>query len=346
MSLSIVKTLPALEAFETLNLPGKDKNLFSSLPWLRVMKRAYRPRLFIKYIERHGTIAAWVPYSVVKNFLEWKVCVLSYCDYCDGHVENPEDWKNIFDVLEKEFPGYRIVARTLRDEAARSCGCFKELSREYFHHWDVSKSTDDVWKGLKGVFRNQVRQAVRRGLTTRVLSKEELYKFFMIHVRLRKKKYGIFAQPYKFFQMIWEEYMDEDNGFILGAFAPNGEMVGATVFLVCGDTLYYKVNTSILGALEYRSNNLLLWEGMCLAKKKGLKYVDLGSSGYDQKGLVSFKDATGAKRQEIVHIGFHPQGYVFSQKRILRFYTQLFNFSWVPDEVTAWGSRLIYHFLA
>ena len=341
-----VKTILANEALKKIDLPDSQRNLFSSPAWIRVVMRAYGANVFVKYIERDGKVDAYVFYTVVKNFLEWKVCVLSYCDYCDAHISSVEDWRAIFSELKQEYPKFRIVVRSLRDEVARQSGCFEELSHEYFHLLDISSSVDALWKNLKGVFRNQVRQAVRRGLTVRPLFRQELHAFFMMHVRLRKQKYGIFAQPYRFFEIVWEEFMAKDKGFILGAFAPDGRLIGGTMYLVCGETLYYKINTSTLDALEYRSNNLLLWEGIRMARERGLKFVDLGSSGLKQDGLVAFKDSTGAKRMEIIHIGYHPKGYVFSQKRILKAYTKLFNASLVPDQMTSWGSSLIYHFLA
>ena len=89
-----------------------------------------------------------------------------------------------------------------------------------------------------------------------------------------------------------------------------------------------------------------MWEGIRLAKERGLEFIDLGSSGLAQDGLVAFKDATGAKRMEIVHIGYHPEGYVFSRKRILKCYTRFFAAPWMPDRITNLGSALIYKFLA
>ncbi|MBF0122287.1 MAG: GNAT family N-acetyltransferase [Candidatus Omnitrophica bacterium] len=344
--MTILRTILAKDAFDKLVLPDPERNLFSSPSWVRVIMRAYGVKVFVKYIERNGKIDAYVFYTVVKNFLEWKVCVLSYCDYCDAHISSVEDWQAIFNELRREYPKFRIVVRSLRDEGVRQSGCFQELSREYYHCLDIALDVDTLWKNLKGVFRNQVRQAVRKGLTVRPLFRHELYAFFMMHVRLRKRKYGIFAQPYRFFEVVWDEFVSRDKGFILGAFAPDGRLIGGTMYLVCGETLYYKINTSTLGTLEYRSNNLLLWEGIRMACERGLKFVDLGSSGLHQDGLVAFKDSTGAGRMEIVHVGHHPQGYVFSQKRILKVYTRLFNAPSVPDRVTCWGSSLIYHFLA
>jgi hypothetical protein len=342
----VIKTLPLRQALDTLTLPGLSDNLFSSSAWLRVLDRAYQPKLFVKYIERDGQVAGYMFYSVVRNFLEWKVCALSYCDYYDAHLSSAEDWRLIVDDLKREYPGFRVVVRSLRDEHARSCGSFRELSREWFHVLDIRSDVDSVWMGLKDKFRNQVRQGGRRGLVVRACTRLELETFFSIHVRLRKFKYGIFAQPWPFFEAVWDEFIAKGNGFLLGAFDPAGKMVGGTLFLICGNTLYYKINTSSQDALEYRSNNCLLWEGIRLAKERGLEFVDLGSSGFTQDGLIAFKDATGARRMEIVHIGYHPEGYVFSQKRILKAYTRFFAARWMPDRITNWGSRWIYKFLA
>ncbi|MBF0388193.1 MAG: GNAT family N-acetyltransferase [Candidatus Omnitrophica bacterium] len=342
----MIRTLPLKSALQSLTLPGVDDNLFSSPAWLRVIDRAYDPKIFVKYIERNGVIESYVFYSVVKNFLEWKVCVLSYCDYCDAHINNVADWQAVFNDIKQEYPGFRIVVRSLRDEVGRASGCFKELSREHFHILDIKGGIDSVWMGLKDKFRNQVRQGGKRGLVVRPCTRVELRDFFALHVKLRKHKYGIFAQPWLFFTVIWDEFIAKGNGFLLGAFAPGGRMVGGTLFLVCGNTLYYKINTSSQDALEYRANNCLLWEGIRLAKERGLEFVDLGSSGLGQDGLAAFKDATGARRMEIVHIGYHPEGYVFSQKRILKLYTKFFAAPWMPDWITNLGSSSIYKFLA
>jgi hypothetical protein len=341
-----VKTLPLFEAMETLQLPGLKDNLFSSRQWFNVIRAAYHPDLFLKYIEVDGVVRTYVVYTVVRNFLEWKICVLSYSDYCDAFVSSAEDWRIFFDSLRRDYPEYRIALRTFRDAAARACGLFHELSREYVHTLDLSADIDTLWKGLEGGFRNQVRQGERRGLVCREGTLADLWSFYLLHVSLRKRKYRIFAQPFSFFQAIWKEFVEKGNGFLLCSFDPRGQMVGGNVFLVHEKTLYYKVNTSSAEALDLRSNNVLMWEGIKRAKERGLTSLDLGSSGREQDGLVHFKDGTGASRGDIIHLGYHPPGYVFSRKRILKTYTRLMTQAWVPDTVTRMGSHLIYPFLA
>ncbi len=341
-----VRTRTLEEVLGTVALPGLDRNLFSSPEWLRVVAATYGTRFFVKYIEENGVVVSYIIYAVVKNFLEWKICVCSYCDYCDGYVRGPDDWRIFFEALRRDYPQYRIAIRNLRDAAAREAGVFQELSREYFHCLDVRGTLDDIWRRAHDSYKAAVNQSVRKGVTVRRCAKDELVKFYDSHLHVRKNKYRVFPQPYKFFDTIWEAYMTRGKGFLLGAYSPDGAFIGGNIYLVCGDTLYYKFNTSVQQALQFRPNNVLFWEGIRLAKELRLSFLDLGSSGLTQDGLVRFKDHVGAERHHIVHLGYHPPTYRFSQKRILRFLTRVFTLPWMPDVLLKWGSHIIYHYLA
>ena len=140
--------------------------------------------------------------------------------------------------------------------------------------------------------------------------------------------------------------MDNNKGVLLGAYDRSGKFIAGNFYLICGNTLYYKFNTSCKEALSLRPNNFLFWEGVKFAKERGLEFVDLGSSGHHQKGLILYKDHTGAEKQDIVHLGFEPPGYKFSEKRILRSATSFFTQQWMPEFMVRLGSHVIYHFLA
>lgn len=342
----MIKTLPLTEAVAQLDLPGIERNLFSSPSWLDVIRKTYGTRLFIKYLERDGRVVSYIPYAVVHNFLEWKICQCSYCDYCDGIVESPDHWRLFFEDLRREFPRYRIAIRNLRDCHARQAGLFELLSQEYCHVLDTRPDLEALWRGSHDSHKAAVTQARRKGVTVRRCGREYLKDFYRLHLSVRKNKYRIFPQPFHFFENIWHAYMPQGRGFLLGAFAPDGQFIGGNIYLVCGDTLYYKFNTSSQAALAFRPNNILFWEGICLAKELGLSWLDLGSSGPEQTGLIRFKEHAGARRMEISHLGYHPPDYKFSRKRILRVMTWLFTRRWMPDAGLRWGSRIMYHYLA
>ena len=342
----MVKTLPLMEALKNLNLPGLERNLFSSPDWLTVLHKTYNCKIFLKYIERDERIASTIIYCVVKNFLEWKICICSYCDYFDCYIERPEDWRLFFDSLREEYPQYRIAVRNLRGETALVFSEFKILSQERFHFLDVRDPLEVIWKRTHDSFKSAVKQSQKIGVQVRKCSRPELEKFFKLHLNLRKNKYRLFPQPYRFFDYIWQQYMEKNQGGMLGAYDPNGNFIGGNIYLICGDTLYYKFNTSKLGSLKYRPNNLLFWEGIKFAKERNLNTIDLGSSGFHQEGLILFKNHTGAKCLNITHLGFTPPGYKFSQKRILKFMTRTFTMPWMPDFMLEWGSSIIYPYLA
>ncbi len=342
----MVQTLTFEEALKKLNLPGLQRNLFSSPEWIQGIIKTYGTRFFVKYIEENGRVVSYILYSAVKNFLEWKICIASYCDYCDGYVRSADDWRKFFESLRAEYPKHRIAVRNLRDEHARNAGVFTELSRERFHLLDVRPPLEDLRRRIQDSYKAAISQAGRKGVTVRQCLRPELKKFYNLHLRVRKDKYRVFPQPSSFFNNIWDLFMEKGKGFLLGAYSPDGEFIGGNIYLACGDTLYYKFNTSRHDALTLRPNNILFWEGIQLAKREGLSFIDLGSSGQEQTGLIRFKEHVGAQGFEIVHLGFHPDGYKFSKKRILKIMTWLFTFPWMPDFMVKFGSKIIYHYLS
>ncbi len=342
----MIQTLPFEQAILKMDLPDLKRNLFSSDDWIRVILKTYNAKILVKYIERDGRVASYIIYSVVKNFLEWKICLLSYADYCDAYVEHLPDWQEFFSSLRKDYPEYRIALRNLRDPLPRQMPEFKHLSKEKFHSLDLQPELRQIWKNTHDSFKSAVKQSEKSGIVVRRCEKSELKKFYDLHLCIRKKKYKIFPQPYRFFEVIWDEMIAKGNGVLLGAYSPQKEFIGGNIYLLCADTFYYKFNTSSLTALKSRPNNLLFWEGIKYAKALKCRSLDLGSSGFEQKGLILFKEHTGATAMEIHHLGFEPPGYQFSQKRILKIMTRIFTLPHMPNPIVQWGSSIIYPYLA
>jgi len=341
-----MRTLRLREALHSIKFPGLNRNLFSSPPWLNVLEKAYGVKLYMKYIQAQGSVRSYVIYSVVNNFLEKKICICSYCDYCDALIGSPTDWQEFFASFRSEYPDYRIAIRNLRDRDVLQNPNFTLLSQEKFHILDIRLDLETIWKKTHESFRSAVKQAQKSNVQVRKGTWKDLKNFYALHLELRRQKYHIFPQPFIFFKTIWQEYVEKEMGFLLCAFDSDDRLIAGTIYLECGNTLYYKVNTSALDALKLRPNNLLFWEGIKIAKEKKCEYIDMGSSGFHQKGLILFKDHTGASSMDINHLGFHPPGYKFSQKRILGVFTKTFTAPWLPRSVVQWGSQMIYPYLA
>ena len=142
----MIKTISFHDAIHSLTLPEFNNNLFASADWLSVLDKTYRLKMFVKYVERGGKVGSYIIYSVVKNFLEWKICSLSYCDYFDNRVETLEDWKALFESIRTDYPKYRIAIRNLRDALARQSPDFKVLSKERYHWLDKFQLRKRKWR--------------------------------------------------------------------------------------------------------------------------------------------------------------------------------------------------------
>src|SRR3989338_1107437 len=182
----MVKTLTFTEAMEHLSLPGFNRNLFSSADWLSVLDKTYALKLYVNYIEREGKLDSYIIYSVVKNFLEWKVCICSYCDYFDCHVKDVNDWQLLFDALRKMYPHYRIAVRNLRDDIVKKLPALNVLYTEKYHILDIREDIDAIWDKTHASFKSPVKQAQKFDLTIKRCAKSELPKFYNLHLNLRK----------------------------------------------------------------------------------------------------------------------------------------------------------------
>src|SRR2546430_7375737 len=67
---------------------------------------------------------------------------------------------------------------------------------------------------------------------------------FRSHLKVRKYKYGLLAQPYSFFQNIWRHFVDAQHGFLLLAIHGD-KIVAGDFFLEWKEKLSYKITTSL-----------------------------------------------------------------------------------------------------
>jgi CelD/BcsL family acetyltransferase involved in cellulose biosynthesis len=129
-----------------------------------------------------------------------------------------------------------------------------------------------------------------------------------------------------------------------------GRLIGASVYLKWGDTLYYKFNASAQDALAVRPNNLLVWEGIRLAQSLGCRTLDLGPSDEDQPGLIRFKREFGAVQKDAKFLLWTPPGWSDERgveaRRVLGELTRLMTSPGVPDDVTAGAGRQFYRYFA
>ncbi len=326
---------------------ARHRDLFHAPPWLRVLSTTYGFDLKASLLlEPNGVARAGFVYATVDDFLGTRIVSLPFSDYCDPLVERGEDWNRLI-----EGPlatGHRIHLRCLHNQLPAGDERFAVTGRGHWHAIDLGGGQDDLWVRLHPSARRAIRKAEGSGIRVSVASRDEdLAAFYNLHLRVRKYKYGLLVQPRQFFAELHHEFLDPGYGMLLLA-QHEGVTVGGVLFLRWGNRLYYKFNASLPEFLEYRPNDLILWEAIRMAADTGIDYIDLGHTDWDHEGLLRYKEKYATRRSEVTYVRRTPPAVPDHKERearsLLSGLTEVLTDPTVPDELSARAGDLIYRY--
>ena len=322
-------------------------DVFHSPAWLRVLAETYDWEAHAYLVlDDAGVPQAGIPFFRIADILGERIVSLPFSDYCDPLVDAPADWRCLVDrLLAEQRP---IIVRCLHNALPLADEWFSVSKQAKWHGLDLRPDVDTLWESLNGSARRAIRKARGGGLAVHAAEDTaELRAFFDMHLRIRKYKYGMVAQPYRFFENIWHHFVDKQQGLLLLA-THHDQIVGGIFFLAWKDRFYYKFNASVPSELSHRANDLLTWEGIAYAKAKGFTYLDFGLSDWDQAGLLQYKRKFASEEKAISFLRHRPDGSPSQQEQqgrnVLSQLTQLFVDETVPDQVTEKAGEVLYRF--
>ena len=156
--------------------------------------------------------------------------------------------------------------------------------------------------------RRNIRRAERDGVSTAFdQSLAGMREFYRLHVLTRQRQ-GVPVQPWHFFQLLWEQLISRDLGFVELAYR-GPTCVAAAVFLAWNGTLVYKYGASDPRHWQVRPNNLLFWAAIRWASEHDFHTFDLGRTDFANQGLRDFKTGWGAVERALVYssVGSDPR---------------------------------------
>ena len=319
-------------------------SLFSSSPWIEAVAQSFGLNIAAVAWLDHGRIAAALPFCHVTDFRGQRVICLPFSDYCDPLVDDAQIWRQVVAPL-FDF-GAPVRLRCLRNTLPVEDACFDVVGEAIWHGIDLARSEDELWAGLAGSARQNVRKALRHGVVVRASRRiEDVHLFHRMHCHVRKTKYRLLAQPRAFFDNLHAAFACDNRLLVLLA-EIEGDPIAGILFIEWGDTLYYKFNASFERHL--RPNDLLVWEGMRFGRQRGLLRFDFGLSDAAQPGLVRYKRKFASEQRPIWLLEWRPQGYANPSGEIagrtLQRVTRLLTDPTVPDEVTRAAGDDLYRF--
>lgn len=324
-----------------------NSSIFHSPGWIRVLKDTYDldTRAYV-ILNDDGIPIAGIPFCHIDDIMDPRTVALPFSDYCDPLVDNQQQWTAWADAMIVQ--GTPVVIRPLHNDLALNDKRFSLYNRAKWHGMDLQPDNDALWSAIESSSRRAIKKARNNGVTIhRAQSVEDVRTFFTMHLNVRKYKYRLLAQPYRFFENIWHYCVEGQGGFILFA-SYQDDIIGGIFFLGWKNTLYYKFNASSSENLSVRPNDLMIWEGIQHARAGGYTYLDFGLSDWDQEGLIRYKRKFATDEKTISFLRYTPPEGPSNQtariKKLLPQLTDLFTDETVPDQITEHAGDVLYRF--
>lgn len=345
--MEIVRINPTQDVIWQQLATQQASTVFHSPAWIRVLQETY-PFDIGAYVllDAAGKPQGGVPFCVIDDMMDSRIACLPFTDFCDPLVSTLDEWRCLADRLLAS--GKRISLRCLHNQVPLADKRFSLTGQAKWHCVDLQRDADTIWQELHGSARRAIKKAQRSGVTVRIAqNKDDLRAFFELHLRVRKYKYGLLAQPYRFFENIWNNFISPGKGALILAIYKE-EVIGGVLFLEWQDGLYYKFNASNPACIALRPNDLVVWEGIRFGKSKGLRFLDFGLSDWDQEGLLQYKRKFATEEKTISLLRYSPNGSPSAKENQLRQLlpqlTDLFVDESVPDSITEKAGDSLYRF--
>jgi hypothetical protein len=269
-------------------LARRHSTLFTSPPWLRAISTAFDIPVLGQLTSINGAPIQAIAFANIKDPGGRRRVSLPFSDFCDPFYEGDAfDWSHVgTDIIDDTIP----YAIRLRRTPGSNPGDRLSATETYaWHEIDLSRPSAEIWSSLASNARQGIRKAGRDGAVAVVApGAHDVDEFRRLHVRLRREKYTMLAQPPEFFHAVCEQFAPDDLAVV--SVRTRGEMVGAILLLRWGNVAYYKFNASTRDGVAIHANDLCMWTAMEYARDAwGCRALDLGLSDVDQPGLLRYK---------------------------------------------------------
>ena len=321
--------------------------VFHSPEWMQVLKETYNfdIRAYV-LLDAGGEPRAGIPYCYVEDMGGKRIVSLPFSDFCDPLVNNGDDWTPLINKLLAEQ--HQVRLRCVHNGVPLKDKRFDLINQAQWHCVDMQPDLDTIWNNLQGSARRAINKARKSGIIVEIAqSEEELRAFFILHLKLRKNKFQLLAQPYRFFENIWRYFIADKKGALMVARCQD-QIIGGVMFLEWQNKLYYKFNASNPDFVSLRPNDLIIWKGIKYGKSQGHTHLDFGLSEREHEGLLRYKRKYATDEKTIFFLQYQPEGAPTTAetqfRNLMPKLTKLFVDESVPDNVTENAGDMLYRF--
>jgi lipid II:glycine glycyltransferase (peptidoglycan interpeptide bridge formation enzyme) len=277
-------------------------SVFHSSPWLKALKStySYTPVVFTTSHRENPLTDALVCCRVESWLTGNRLVSVPFADHCELLSSNPEECERL--IMHARQPharmGKSIEIRPLAFTPAGRNG-FAASSTYRVHSLALDRSNAELFKRFhKTSLQQRIRRADREGLKCEAGNSEALLdRFYMLLLRTRRR-HGLPPQPLSWFRALIELFGDKLK---IRVASKDGVPVASILTLSHKHSMVYKYGCSDARFHSLGGMALLLWHAIQEATDLGMKELDMGRSGCENEGLISFKERFGAVGKSLVY---------------------------------------------
>lgn len=278
-----------------------EANIFHHPQWMHLMSDCYGYKAHVLAIlDEHGDISAGLPFmDVASPFSSLRRVSLPFSDYCNPLYRDDNSHRVLIERLIQMF-----IDENIRQIEVRWCLPEREQIQRttdfVLHTIRLNPDPAVVAKKFGRTHWQNIHTAEDRGVKVEFGDElKHIRAFYDLQLETRRR-HGVPAQPWKYFELLWHYLIDKGMGFVMLA-KKDDEIIAGMVCLGWGNTLIAKYAASHEDRFNLRPNNLLFWEGICWGCHNGFVIFDMGRTEIGNTGLRNFKSRWGAVEQPLVY---------------------------------------------
>ncbi len=167
---------------------------------------------------------------------------------------------------------------------------------------DLSRSTEELRKGLQQKWRNCLNKAERLEVTYETGSSNVLMDELLDDYKalLDKTGFGTNLSPELVRSM--QNLLPDSRKVLVFVGRQNGEKLGSILIATYGNTCMYLIGATNNIGRKVSANHYLIWNAVCEMKKRGFRWFDLGGAHPDNtpSGILHFKRGLRGKQYQLM----------------------------------------------
>ena len=283
--------------------------IFHLSNWAEVIYSTYHFKPYYLIMEDNsGKIKSGWPFFFINNAIPSKKLIsIPFTDHIKPLISLENAYQNFFEKILEVHQAKKCKNVEIRGNFQNG----KEIGfkrNNYYKNFvlNINPDIETIWKKCKQKsVRYSIKKAEKMGVKIEKSKEKDGIRIFYDLNVLTRKKHGVIPQPFSFFLNIWNQIINQGYGFVSIAWY-NGTPIAASIFFEYKNTIYHKFNASDKNFIHFYPNYLILWDAIKYAYNKGIKYLDLGRTSPDNKGLLNFKRHWGAEEIDLPYY-YYPE---------------------------------------